>query len=45
VISRLGTLLAAARDGSGEDVAFLQRWGYDDEQKAAIAAAVEGVAE
>jgi len=26
-------------------VAFLQRWGYDDEQKAAIAAAVEGVAE
>ncbi len=45
VISRLGTLLAAAREGSGEDVAFLQRWGYDDEQKAAIAAAVEGVAE
>jgi hypothetical protein len=42
---RLDTLLAAARDGSGEDVAFLERWGYDAEQKAAIAAGIEAVAE
>jgi hypothetical protein len=45
VKERLETLLAAARDGTGEDVAFLQRWGYDAEQKRAIAAAVEAVAE
>jgi hypothetical protein len=42
---RLETLLAAARDGRGEDVAFLERWGYDAEQKQAIAAAIEAVAE
>lgn len=45
VKTRLETLLAAARDGAGDDVAFLDRWGYDAEQKAAIAAAIEAVAE
>jgi hypothetical protein len=40
---RLETLLAAT-DGQGEDVAFLDRWGYDAEQRRAIAAAVEAVA-
>ena len=45
VKQRLDTLLAAARDHAGEDVAFLERWGYDAEQKAAIAAAIEAVAE
>jgi hypothetical protein len=42
---RLETLLAAARDGQGDDRAFLERWGYDAEQRQAIAAAVEAVAE
>ena len=45
VRTRLETLLAAAACGEGEDVAFLERWGYDAEQKAAIAAAIEAVAE
>lgn len=45
VKTRLETLLAAARDGAGDDRAFLDRWGYDAEQKAAIAAAIEAVAE
>ncbi|MEO1003406.1 MAG: hypothetical protein AAFX65_09880 [Cyanobacteria bacterium J06638_7] len=45
VKERLETLLAAARDDRGEDVAFLNRWGYDAGQKQAITAAVEGVAE
>ena len=45
VKARLETLLAAAADGDGEDVAFLERWGYDAQQKAAIAAAVEAVAQ
>ncbi|MEY4746052.1 MAG: hypothetical protein RLZZ442_644, partial [Cyanobacteriota bacterium] len=31
--------------GQGEDVAFLDRWGYDAEQRSSIAAAVEAVAE
>jgi hypothetical protein len=44
VKQRLETLLAATA-GSGEDVAFLDRWGYDAEQKAAIAEAVLAVAE
>jgi len=44
VCRRLETLLAAARDQQGEDVAFLERWGYDAEQRRAIAAAVEAVA-
>ena len=41
---RLESLLAAT-SGNGEDVAFLDRWGYDAEQRAAIAAAVLAVAE
>jgi hypothetical protein len=45
VKQRLETLLAASRDGAGEDVAFLERWGYDAEQKRAISAAIEAVAE
>ena len=45
VKARLETLLAAAADGVGEDVAFLDRWGYDLEQRAAIAQAVQSVAE
>jgi len=45
VKTRLETLLAAARDGQGEDVAFLDRWGYDPQQRQAIAAAIEAVPE
>ena len=45
VKARLETLLAAARDGAGEDVAFLERWGYDDEQKSAICEAINAVAD
>ena len=44
VKERLETLLAATR-GEGDDVAFLDRWGYDAEQRAAIAEAVERVAD
>jgi len=44
VKARLDTLLEATT-GAGEDVAFLQRWGYDDEQKSAIASAVLAVAD
>ena len=44
VKQRLEVLLAAARDDSGDDRAFLERWGYDAEQKQAIAAAVVAVA-
>jgi len=44
VKDRLDTLLEATA-GRGEDVAFLDRWGYDAEQRAAIADAVEAVAE
>lgn len=45
VESRLSGLLAAARDGDGEDVAFLDRWGYDPEQRQAIAGAILQVAQ
>ena len=45
VKQRLETLLAAAREGSGEDVAFLERWGYDAEQKLAICDAIEAIAD
>lgn len=51
VRQRLETLLAAARDGRGgdsrvsEDRAFLERWGYDADQRQAIATAIEAVAE
>ena len=41
---RLEALLAAT-GGEGDDVAFLDRWGYDQEQRAAIAAAIEAVAD
>jgi hypothetical protein len=41
---RLETLLAATK-GEGEDVAFLERWGYDTEQRRVIAQAVLAVAE
>ena len=44
VKKRLETLLAATK-GEGDDVEFLARWGYDEQQKAAIAAAVLAVAE
>jgi hypothetical protein len=44
VRGRLETLLSAAAENQGDDVAFLERWGYDAQQKAAIAAAVEAVA-
>ncbi|MFZ0406660.1 MAG: hypothetical protein WAM11_00920 [Cyanobium sp.] len=42
---RLETLMAAARDEKGEDVAFLERWEYDAEQRAAICEAIHAVAE
>lgn len=42
---RLETLLTAARDGRGPDQAFLDRWGYDEEQRQAIAGAVLSVAD
>ncbi len=51
VKQRLETLLAAAAEDGGaeaavaEDRAFLDRWGYDAEQRQAIAAAIEAVAE
>lgn len=45
VKQRLEALLAAATSGEGDDVAFLDRWGYDDDQRDAIAAAIEDVAE
>jgi hypothetical protein len=43
VTSRLETLLAGTAD-VGVDREFLERWGYDQEQKQAIAAAIEAVA-
>jgi hypothetical protein len=45
VKDRLETLLIAAQQGKGEDVSFLDRWGYDSQQRSAIAAAVLDVAE
>jgi hypothetical protein len=45
VKQRLEILLAAARDGQGDDVAFLERWGYDAAQKSAIAEAIDAVAD
>jgi hypothetical protein len=44
VKARLETLLAAT-GGQGEDLAFLERWGYDAQQRAAIAEAVLAVAD
>ncbi len=45
VKTRLEQLLEAVEHTRGEDVAFLNRWGYDDEQKQAIAASIEAIAE
>ncbi|KEF42948.1 MAG: hypothetical protein ER33_03520 [Cyanobium sp. CACIAM 14] len=51
VKQRLEKLLAATGEGGGadpavaEDRAFLDRWGYDAEQRRAIAEAIEAVAE
>ena len=53
VKKRLETLLAAsaaaerggAEQAVGNDRAFLDRWGYDLEQRKAIAAAIEAVAD
>ncbi|WP_216918895.1 hypothetical protein [Synechococcus sp. CCAP 1479/9] len=51
VKQRLETLLAAAAADAGaetavaEDRTFLDRWGYDAEQRQAIAAAIEAVAD
>ena len=42
VAQRLKVLLEAT-GGSGEDVAFLQRWGYDGEQIKAIAGAIRSL--
>ncbi|MFZ4803208.1 MAG: hypothetical protein ACOYLI_00925 [Synechococcus lacustris] len=44
VKARLEGLLAATR-GEGADLAFLERWGYDDDQRQAIAAALLSVAQ
>jgi len=45
VKDRLETLLDAASHSRGDDLAFLERWGYDEHQKQAISEAVEDVAE
>ena len=45
VKERLEQLLGAALDNRGEDVAFLEKWGYDAEQKQAIGDSVYAVAE
>ncbi|CAI8178494.1 MAG: Uncharacterised protein [Prochlorococcus marinus str. MIT 9215] len=45
VKQRLEQLLAASTGNSGEDVEFLNRWGYDEEQKQAITASIEAIAE
>ena len=44
VKDRLEQLLEGC-DNRGDDVSFLQRWGYDDEQKRAICASALAVAE
>ncbi len=41
---RLEKMLCGLK-GTGEDVAFLKRWGYDKEQKKAIALSINSVAE
>ena len=45
VKDRLETLLEAAEAGTGADQAFLERWGYDADQRKAIATTVLAVAE
>ena len=44
VKQRLESMLAGTQ-GIGQDVEFLERWGYDAEQRNQIAAAIEAVAE
>jgi len=45
VKDRLEILLEAAHHSRGDDLAFLERWGYDEHQKQAIGDAVQAVAE
>ena len=45
VKERLEKLLKAATNGEGDDVSFLERRGYDKEQKLAIASNIYAVAE
>ena len=45
VKSRLETLLKATTKGEGIDSHFLDKWGYDQEQKEAITASIYAVAE
>jgi hypothetical protein len=45
VKERLESLLAAAQGAPSDDQAFLERWGYDADQKLAIAEAILAVAE
>ena len=45
VKDRLEVLLEAANQSRGKDLAFLERWGYNDDQKQAIGDAVVAVAE
>ena len=45
VKDRLEVLLDAANHSRGEDLAFLERWGYDDLQRRAIGDAVQAVAD
>ena len=42
---RLEVLLEAASQNQGDDLAFLERWGYDEQQKQAIGDAVMAVAD
>jgi hypothetical protein len=43
LVAKRLTVLLEATGGSGEDGAFLQRWGYDGEQIEAIAAAIRAL--
>lgn len=45
VKNRLEKLLQAITNEEGDDVEFLKRWGYDNEQKQAIASIIYSVAE
>ena len=45
VKERLEQLLEAAVDNRGADVAFLEKWGYDAEQRVAISKSVYAVAD
>jgi hypothetical protein len=45
VKERLEQLLEATVDNTGADVAFLEKWGYDAEQRVAISKSVYAVAD